>query len=257
MTDALIGYTGFVGGNLDRQFSFDQRYNSANICDSHGRDFGTVICAGVSAVKWLANREPEQDRQRMATLLAALRRIRAERFVLISTIDVYRNPDGVDEQTPVCIDGLHAYGTHRWHLENFVREQFANHFIVRLPGLFGRGLKKNVIYDLLHGHQLENIHAQALFQFYGLDDLGRDLETVLASGVRLVNFATEPVTVREVAAEGFGMLFSHCPPGEPPRYDMRTRHGGLFGVESSYLRSRAEVLDGIRAFVARERGGMV
>lgn len=254
MADALIGYTGFVGGNLDRQLAFDERYNSANIQDIHGRSFDTVVCAGVSAVKWLANRQPEQDRQRIAPLLAALAAIRARRLVLISTIDVYRVPHGVDEQTPISAEGLHPYGSHRWHLENFVRQRFDDHYILRLPGLFGRGLKKNVIYDLLHGNQLENIHADASFQFYGLDDLGRDMQTVLAGEVRLVNFATEPVTVREVAAEGFGLLFGHCPPGDPPCYDMRTRHGDLFGIDGPYLRRRSEVLEDIRRFVEMERG---
>lgn len=47
MTSALIGYTGFVGGNLAKQMSFDRVYNSQNIADIEGKQFNLVVCAGV------------------------------------------------------------------------------------------------------------------------------------------------------------------------------------------------------------------
>ena len=50
---ALIGNTGFVGGNLLRQQPFDALFNSKNIDDIAGRSFDLVVCAGVRAEKWL------------------------------------------------------------------------------------------------------------------------------------------------------------------------------------------------------------
>ena len=58
---ALIGHTGFVGGTLLRQCPFDATFNSRNIQDIRGGHFDRIVCAGVSAVKWLANKEPEAD----------------------------------------------------------------------------------------------------------------------------------------------------------------------------------------------------
>ena len=52
MSSAIIGNTGFVGSNLIRQRHFDAFYNSKNI---ETKSFDLVICAGVPAVKWLAN----------------------------------------------------------------------------------------------------------------------------------------------------------------------------------------------------------
>jgi hypothetical protein len=37
MATALIGYTGFIGSNLARQFDFDDFYNSKNIDDIAGK----------------------------------------------------------------------------------------------------------------------------------------------------------------------------------------------------------------------------
>jgi nucleoside-diphosphate-sugar epimerase len=254
MTTALIGHTGFVGGNLARQISFDACFHSKNIGEIRGQTFDTVVCAGVPAVKWLANREPDHDLKGILPLLIALEGVKAARFILISTIDVYRDPVGVDEATPISTDGLHPYGTHRRLVETFVQERFATHHVVRLPGLFGDGLKKNVIYDFLHRNQMENIHADAVFQFYPLDRLASDLRIVVDSGLPVVNFATEPVAVREVADHAFGTTFSNRPSNPPPRYDMRTRHADIFGGAGPYLASRGEVLEQIGAFVRRQRG---
>jgi nucleoside-diphosphate-sugar epimerase len=251
MGNALIGFSGFVGGHLDRQLSFESRFNSGTIERMRGKTFETVFCAGVSAIKWLANKEPEKDLHGMVSLLTSLESIRAERFVLISTIDVYADPVGVDEDTVMSTEGLHPYGTHRRLLETFVQERFPLHHIVRLPGLFGDGLKKNVIYDLLHDHEVENINGDAVFQFYNLAGLTKDIGVAINNDLRVVNFATEPITVKDLAACCFDR---QLPPGavdNPPRYDMKTRHAPLFGATGDYLYSRRAVFDDLKKFIHR------
>jgi hypothetical protein len=126
--------------------------------------------------------------------------------------------------------------------------------VVRLPGLFGPGLKKNAVYDLIHGNQVEKIDPRASFQFYGVGRLCSDIETARGAGLALLNVATEPITMAELAREAFGLELDGGPrDGAPASYDFRSRHAGLFGGSEGYLRRRGQVMEELRAFVASER----
>jgi len=146
----LIGHSGFVGSNLAGQYSFDGLFDETNVTDSFGSCPDTCFYAGVPAQKFLANRAPAQDRQTIETAIQNIQRIAPRRLMLISTIDVFQIPAGPDETAAVNINGLHPYGLHRYQLEEWVRENIADHCVVRLPALFGKNLKKNFLYDLIH-----------------------------------------------------------------------------------------------------------
>lgn len=147
---ALIGYTGFVGRNLEKQFFFDEKYNSKNIHEIKNKNFDVIFCSGVSAVKWLANQNPEKDIQGINKLIECLRNTKTKIFILVSTIDVYDNMKSINEDTIPNVLLQDTYGKNRYYLENWVRENFENHLIIRLPALFGMGLKKNFIYDVMN-----------------------------------------------------------------------------------------------------------
>jgi nucleoside-diphosphate-sugar epimerase len=254
MARALIGHTGFVGGNLRAQGDYTDFYNSSNVGEIAGRSFDLVVSAGAKAAKWIANQEPEADREGLAVLMRALEGVHAERFVLISTIDVYPSPLGVDEDEVLDPAGGQPYGRNRLELERFVRARFPHALIVRLPGLFGDGLKKNAIYDFMHDNRLDMVHQDGVFQFYDLDRIGADIDLCLRADLELVNFATEPVAVRDIARVAFGREFHNTLPPPAPRYDLRTKHAGVWGRGGHYLSDRAQVLEAIRGFVARETG---
>src|SRR6266545_1620142 len=249
----LIGYSGFVGSNLDRQGAFDALFNSKNFQALAGQAFDEIWCAGVQASKWWANQNPEADWNAIDSLLGVLKTVKADRFVLISTVDVFKSPIAVDERTLPDRHGLHAYGLHRLRVEDMVKERFPRHLVVRLPGLYGRGLRKNVIYDFLHGNNLASIHADAVFQFYDLSRLTSDIAVASAADVDLIHLTTEPVSVAEVAAYAFDLVFQNRPTPAAPRYDLNTVHARLWDREGPYLESGAEVLRGIRSFVAAMR----
>lgn len=252
MPDALIGSTGFIGGNLAAQHAFADHYASANIDSVKGRRYRLIACAAAPGRKWLANREPDADRRSIDRLIGALERVEADHLVLISTVDVYSAPLGVDENSPVDRDGTEPYGRHRRLLEEFVQSRFESS-VIRLPALFGPGLKKNVIYDFLHDNRLDLIHPDSTFQFYDLAQLWADIGRVRTLGLALVNFATEPVAVRDVAQEAFGFHFESSGAATAVHYDVRTLHAAALGGSGPYLRSRRDVLRGLRDFVAAER----
>jgi len=254
MTTALIGFTGFVGSNLCAQAPFDELYNSANIKSIRGRSYELVVCAGAPAAKWAANQNPEADLANLRTLMKLLTEVEAERFLLISTVDVYQPPCQVDEDTPIDPMQVDPYGRHRYFLEEFARERFREPMIVRLPGLFGKGLKKNLIYDLLHHNCLHLTHCESVFQFYRLEHLWKDLQVVLRYSMPVVNFATEPVRAKDVASRCFGIAFENLTERPPASYDMHSKFAPCFGSGQRYLYSAGQTIKEIRQFVSQQRG---
>ena len=148
--NALVGYTGFVGSNIYEAGNFDAVYNSRNIEEAFGTNPDLLIYAGLRAEKYLANNAPEKDMALIDEAYENIKKIRARKLVLISTIDVFKNPRGADENTIIDTDGLHPYGYDRYVLECKVRERYPDALIIRLPGLFGKNIKKNFIYDYIN-----------------------------------------------------------------------------------------------------------
>lgn len=250
---ALIGYTGFVGSTLARDRSFRATFNSRNIETIRGRHFNTVVCAGVSAVKWLANKEPDKDWEAISRLIDCLSTVEADRFVLISTIDVYRDPSGQTERDAPPLDGLHPYGRHRLKLEAFVRQRFPVSTIVRLPALFGTGLRKNAIYDMIHLNAPEKVVPNGSFQWYPTRRLADDLDRIVAAGLDLVNITAEPVEMGAIHDRFFADVTIAPPVAKPPRYDMRSIFDEVLGGHGGYHLSANQVFQELETFIAEAR----
>ena len=164
-TAAIIGFTGLIGSNLVDQISktkFNIDYfNSKNIHRINRKiKYDYIFCAALPAEKWLANKYPKKDITNTKKLIKNLNKINTKIFILISTIDV---------------NFEHTYGKNRLKLEKFISKKFKNKIIIRLPGVFGKGLKKNVIYDLLKKNNLEKIYLNDEFQWYDLSLLYKDI----------------------------------------------------------------------------------
>ena len=117
MPDALIGHTGFVGANLAAQHPFNTWYNSKNIEAVRGHRFELLVVSGMPAAKWVANRDPQADRAVLDRLWGCLRTVHADAVVVISTVDVYPHPLGVDEDTLIDPVLQQPYGKHRLELK--------------------------------------------------------------------------------------------------------------------------------------------
>lgn len=148
--EILVGHTGFVGSNLSLQHHFDAEYNSSNYKEAFGSNPDLCVYAGVRAEKFLATKDPEADMSNIQNAIQNLKKINPNRLVLISTIDVYPDPVGVNEDTPIMEDETKAYGYNRRFLEKWVQANIKNQLIVRLPALFGKNLKKNFVYDMIN-----------------------------------------------------------------------------------------------------------
>lgn len=179
--NALVGYTGFVGSNLYEKGQFDAVYNSRNIEEAYGLEPDLLVYAGLRAEKYLANHAPEQDMEQILQAEENIKKIKPKKLVLISTIDVFKEPKNVDENSEIDTENLHAYGYNRYQLELWVREHYPEALIIRLPGLFGKNIKKNFIYDfmnlipfMLKQEKMRELAEQdtELLQYYNLQENG-------------------------------------------------------------------------------------
>jgi hypothetical protein len=251
MKSGLVGFSGFVGGILRGQRNFNALFRSTNVQEMDGQAFDEVICAGAPAQKWKANKDPEADLQAIQRLMRHLDSITCDRFILISTVDVFAQPIDVNEGTQPT-QHAEAYGKHRLLLEEFVASRFANHCIVRLPGLVGPGLRKNILFDFQHENNVAAIDSRAQFQFYPMVNLWADIQTTLRHGLKLVHLTAEPVSVGEIAAEGFGFKFENHVSQNPAQYRFQTQHAAMFGGTGAYQYSKRETLIAVRAYAQTE-----
>jgi hypothetical protein len=252
--DALIGHTGFVGGALKAVRDFKGLYNSANIQEIEGRSFDTVFCAGARAEKWIANQNPSGDLAAINRLIASLKMVSVRRLVLLSTVDVFGDQANGSEKTRPSMDGLHAYGMNRLILENFVSSWFESYSIVRLPGLFGNGLKKNAIYDLIHNHQLENVNPIGVLQWYPTRRLSHDLDVVINNDLKLCHLTVQPVLTSDIRDRFFSNANIGPEVHPAPNYDIKTDFAKLWGVDGSYQMSAADMFLELKCFLDKTGG---
>lgn len=222
---AIVGYTGLVGGNLYKQYKKNYKYidlfNSKNISKIKKKSlYKKIICAGLPAEKWKANKFPKKDKLNTLKLIKNLKKSKTEKFILISTIDV---------------NFKHTYGKNRMYLENFVKKNFKNYSVVRLPGVFGEGLKKNVIYDLINKNQLEKIYYNDRYQWYDLSLLKKNIEEIEKKKKNLYEFYSEPIINRDII-KLFNTKYKFKKRTEPIIYKFKPKNGYFF--DKKYILKR-------------------
>jgi len=221
---ALIGSTGFVGGRLDAPGRFTDRYHRPNV-DTMYEHYHLIVCAAAPGRKWLANLDPNADATSIAHLCKALVNVTADRFVLISTIDAERK---------------HPYAVHRKALEQFVLKRFPGAAIMRLPALFGKGLKKNALFELLSGRGI-GVPRRAQYHWYNMGNLWYDSQRA-APGIN--TYYSAPVTMGRIMDEFFP---------EVPLRDEEVLPEYTYNEPPPYTHSEEEIMEELRRFIASWR----
>lgn len=217
-------------------------YNSKNILEMEGRCYETVYFCGMPATKWLANLYPGKDLENLELIKAVLGTCTIGRLVLVSTIDVY------DTKVPGQNEDAEAYssepyGFNRRSLEVWAQDWFPKVHVIRLPALFGIGLKKNALFDLLTQKQGFRPNPLDEFQWYFLDDLWEDISYVIENDIPVINLFSEPIRMKEVLTEFFpteGSPSLHA----GATYDIRTKYS-----VTTYIKSKRRILKQMARFI--------
>ena len=177
--NAVIGHTGFIGGILKKSVIGDY-FNSKNIEDLKNKSYDTIYCAGVSAQKFYANRYPDEDKKKIDNLLQNIHGVKCKKFILISTISIY------DDE---------SYGINRKEFEKNLIDLFGDKLlIVRLPAVYGEGMKKNLLFDMLNNKLFSKINLHDKYQWYNVENIKTDINKIKDSSKRIVEFFPEPIS---------------------------------------------------------------
>lgn len=195
--NALIGYSGFIGTNLLPYINNVDLYRSTNIEDIKNKSYDIIYCCGINAKKWYANLYPKEDIESINKLINILTTVKCNTFVLISTIDVLDCTIEQNELTEQYYSS-HSYGKNRLYFEEWCNQHYNNCYIFRLPALFGHGLKKNALFDLINNNNIDKLRNHWVFQWYNLNNLYNDIQYYVINNIKLVHLLSEPIELKEI-----------------------------------------------------------
>lgn len=263
MKNAIIGYSGFVGSNLLQFYKFDFYYNSKNFKTARGKTFDTIFFCALPSIKYLANRYPEKDIDIIEDIKNTLDTINCKKFILISTIDVYEDSNSKKNEDYILNGNKnHVYGRNRYLFEEYVKTKFTDFYIIRLPALFGKSLKKNIIYDLIHNNQIDKIPINSYFQWYYLEWLKNDIDVILKNKIRICNLFTEPIHTKKIIdifdkIYSKNYIFNIEYLGDiklQKKYDITTKYGYLFNQDTkNYIYAEEKILNSLEKYLIFEK----
>lgn len=158
----ILGGSGFVGSAFARwceRAGADYRIvTRENYPQYVGIPCDILINANGNSRKPLAASQPlvEFDAS-VRSVRQSLVDFKAATYVHLSSCDVYpdcSSPDATQESQVPFVDEQSPYGFHKYLAEQCVRHGTRQWLIFRSGGFVGPGLKKNAIFDILHGTSL-------------------------------------------------------------------------------------------------------
>ncbi|OGN05686.1 MAG: hypothetical protein A2831_00580 [Candidatus Yanofskybacteria bacterium RIFCSPHIGHO2_01_FULL_44_17] len=189
MTVAVFGANGFVGSKIYSSLLTAGKYRVIpvtrdNYPSSIGKFYNIVINAAMPGARFWANNNPDKDFvetvQKTANILYGCT---FDKFVQISTVSVRYQPDTI-------------YGRHK-----LLAETLCNHgdnLVIRLSSMFGDGLKKGVLIDILKG-QKTHVAGESRYPFASTDFIGDYIASHLdLGGIKEVG-ARNTISIREIA----------------------------------------------------------
>lgn len=227
----IIGGNGFVGSAIVRacqRRGLDHQILAHDNIDSFtGSSCDLLINANGNSKKFMAEREPlwEFDAS-VRSVRASLANIHAARYVHLSSCDVYpdcTSPETTRETHVLDVTQQSAYGFHKYLAEQCVMRYAPEWLIFRMGGFVGPGLKKNAIYDILHGGPLW-LSPESALQFIHVDTAADIILDMALSNVRSEVFnlcGTGVISLSEVISAAGGEVVCK-PEAETVRYEVNT-----------------------------------
>ena len=247
MKNALIGYTGFIGSNLKKKIKNCDYYNSKNIEKIINKSYNLVYFCGNDSRIWYVNKYPKKDKKNLSNILNKLSKINCNFFILISSIEVYRSSHKkkYNEKTKLTLKNNLNYGENRFFFEKEIVKLFKKNLIIRLPVVYGNGLKKNVLFDIIYNNNLDRINTNDVLQFYPVKKLYGDIKKIVKNKVKLINLSSCPIKLsflfKKLNLRLNNKNFNR-------KYNMTSIHSKIF-KKKNYRFSKKEIFNDIINFI--------
>jgi dTDP-4-dehydrorhamnose reductase len=173
-----------------------------------------INCAGTSK-KFEANSSPIEDTKKTISLIEKIKSIKYNRLIHVSSIDAM-----------ICAD---VYGANKRLIEACLEKDTTT--IIRLGGLIGKGLKKNIIYDMINGDKIF-VTPYSVYNFINIAVLPKIILKYIETNqtCNLFNFAsTKNVSVSEICK-----LFNKTP-------DFGTRTDIYPEIDTSFIQNMHQI----------------
>jgi nucleoside-diphosphate-sugar epimerase len=176
----LLGGAGFVGSGFARELERAGRpfeiITRQNYDQFVGRNCELLINANGNSSKLLGRTDPKAEfRASVLSVRDSLVDFSFGTYMYLSTGDVYPaspSSEHTAEASDIDIATQSHYGFHKYLAEQCVRHSAARWLIIRQGGFVGPGMKKNAVFDVLHGDKTW-VHPDTRFQYIHTDDSAR------------------------------------------------------------------------------------
>jgi len=190
----IIGGGGLLGSNLREYFSKSAEVDSIekdNYDSKIGSSYDVLINANGNSKRFWANIHPFEDFEASTrSVHKSLFDFTFKKYIYFSSIDVYLDHSGIattKEDAARDAGKRPPYSFHKWLSEQIVRNYAENHLILRLSVLLGRGLRKGIVYDLLHDKPLF-VTPESRLQHITTEEVARVIQTLLDKDIRNETF---------------------------------------------------------------------
>ena len=237
----IVGAKGFIGSNLMRMLPSSVAIFPPTATKTEIDSLSALYIAAPTSSKYLVQNNPLEDRENVLELSKSLIEFsRIKNVVLFSTIDVYQNRVACDEDSSTMHDI--SYGGNRMILEDRLNLIFSDLRIVRLCGVYGPGLKKNLIFDIKN-HRPSEVAKYAPESSYQLIHIGEVYKFITgerADFPNLINLVTEPISVSEILSDTDLIARGR----DVVRYNVKSKY-----FEGGYAYSKQHSLNSIKDFL--------
>lgn len=244
MKNALIGHTGFVGRNVKELSNFDHYFNSKNIKKIRKRKFNNIFCCGLPSLMWKANKFPLKDLKNIYNLMKNLSNVSCNQFILISSVEVYDHKFVSNEKNFFLKKKKLNYGYNRLIFEKFIEKNFPNNIILRMPVIYGKFLKKNILFDLINLRNLDKINLEDQLQFYNIKNIFKDINICKKNKIKKINLISKPIKVRELVKFLRPNVLNKCKSDKKNKrkYDVKSIYSKYFDKNNNYIISKKKLL---------------